>query len=318
MASDRIEPIRQPYPPPPNHTHEFRPMSSLLRGQQVTPSGCALEAGQAFSVSTPGIPVGPTCADHTELMRSLPQNLVKRLYPDFSPFYAGDRTNPRNRSAAVSDDLNAAVWITNLPPAVTVHELLGQIRGCGRVYATVINPPTIGHRFAAAKVVFFELSGAHALIAQSVSEAGFHVGGMRARVTHNRIRSEEVRDGGRNSRVLFIFGVPSFVNEAALTAYFRSKFTFQIDEVITHHRDECCGVVEYRFGSYRCQAEIARMALGREKKEEVFTVRFEPDPCAGPSEPPEGIERLQLKDEERREESPPPTSPQRFMGLFEN
>ena len=45
-------------------------------------------------------------------------------------------------------------------------------------------------------------------------------------------------------------------------------------------RDGRFATVEYRFGSYRCQAEAAKIALGRERPPEVRRVEFGEDPCA--------------------------------------
>jgi len=109
-----------------------------------------------------------------------------------------------------------------------------------------------------------------------------HVG----RVVWNRIRSSEVDVGGRKSRVLLISGPPALVNEVALCNYLAGKISYQIESVrtVAHatvsnpstaallglHTDganEQRALMEFRFGSYRCQSESARMALTREFKE---------------------------------------------------
>ena len=125
------------------------------------------------------------------------------------------------------------------------------------------------------------------------------------RVVWNRIRSDEVDVGGRKSRVLLISGPPELVNPDSLRNYLAGKIQFQVESVRTLARhsfassvpataaaalgfgsgfggceDECGdlekekegegkerALVEFRFGSYRCQAESARMALTREFKE---------------------------------------------------
>jgi hypothetical protein len=89
---------------------------------------------------------------------------------------------------------------------------------------------------------------------------------LRARVTWNRVRSAEVDAGGNRSRVLLISGPPDVVNERFLYAYLDTKMVYQVDAVL--HRgqndDGSRVLVEFRFGSFRCQAEAARMALMRE------------------------------------------------------
>ncbi|KAK1755883.1 hypothetical protein QBC47DRAFT_413616 [Echria macrotheca] len=155
-----------------------------------------------------------------------------------------------------------------------------------------------------------------------VPEAGTRPGYV-GRVVWNRIRSAETDAGGRKSRVLLISGPPAFVNREALTLYFASKIQFQVDEVRTLRHAaavaaargvsvvvpsvsggsggntivtegsgqqhgllplEDRALVEYRFGSYRCQAEAARMALSREFKELGVYCEFGHDPCDGPDD----------------------------------
>lgn len=107
------------------------------------------------------------------------------------------------------------------------------------------------------------------------------------RVVWNRIRSAEVDPKGRKSRVLLISGPSALVNEFALRSYFSGKIQFQVESVqtlnqTTHPANAASSfgeipavvaaesqraLIEFRFGSYRCQAESARMALTREFKE---------------------------------------------------
>ena len=92
---------------------------------------------------------------------------------------------------------------------------------------------------------------------------------LRARVTWNRVRSGETDKGGDRSRVLLVSGPRAVADEAFLRAYLDTKLTYQTDEVL--HRgaspDGARVLLEFRFGSYRCQAEAARMALMREFRE---------------------------------------------------
>jgi hypothetical protein len=109
--------------------------------------------------------------------------------------------------------------------------------------------------------------------------------GYRGRVVWNRIRSAEVDTGGRKSRVLMISGPPSLVNEAALHEYLSSKIQYQtesvhnvavtpVDNAGKFANKAPRALVEFRFGSYRCQAEAARMALTREFKEHGVFCEF--------------------------------------------
>ncbi|KAL2756458.1 hypothetical protein ACRALDRAFT_1070505 [Sodiomyces alcalophilus JCM 7366] len=213
-----------------------------------------------------------------------------KIQHGISPNYQGDPTIARNHSANIPQSQNCSFWIVNLPPRVTTHELLSQIRNIGRIFACVINAPQPerGHCTAAAKVVFFDLWAAQRFYATS-TRCRLVVGGYRTRVSLNRIRSAEAEGPGNRTRVIVLKGDPSFVNETSLTAWFSERFKFEVDEVITHVLNEHIGHVEYRFGSWRCQAETARVAIIRElgydsqnPKPEcpVWEMKFGLDPCA--------------------------------------
>jgi hypothetical protein len=89
---------------------------------------------------------------------------------------------------------------------------------------------------------------------------------IRGRVSWNRIRSAQIDVGGSKSRVLLISGPPAFVNEHFLRQYLDTKMQYQVDEVVHRYvsEDRTRVLLEFRFGSFRCQAEAARMALMRE------------------------------------------------------
>lgn len=191
----------------------------------------------------------------------------------------------------------------------------------GRVYATHINAPepARGHAGCAAKLVFFRRDVAHAFYARCAAQVaagvggggergsaegshsgpGLLVAGQMARVMWNRIRTSEraLPSGADASRVLLIAGPPVLVNERALTAFFRARLEFQVDSVLTHvagRSDDDDGeeegvheggasaaVVEYRFGSFRCQAQAARLALLREAPQVDCFFGSDPlEPCA--------------------------------------
>ncbi|KAL2019314.1 hypothetical protein VTK56DRAFT_9781 [Thermocarpiscus australiensis] len=97
----------------------------------------------------------------------------------------------------------------------------------------------------------------------------------------NRIRSAEVDADGRRSRVLLISGPPTVVNEPFLRSYLDTKMQYQVDEVIPRGRnaDGSRVLVEFRFGSFRCQAEAARMALMREFRDVGVVCEYGQDPC---------------------------------------
>lgn len=202
----------------------------------------------------------------------------------FSPDYHGDPYLLRNQSANIPDHLNCSLFLVNLPPRLTTHRLIAAIHAMGptgRIYATHINAPEPDrkHYGCAAKVIFFELAAARAFY-KSCELQGFNVDGYPVRVMWNRIKTAQQEHAKTTTRVLLIGGKPDFVNPVTLTEYFCTKLQFQIDSIITHSdglKGDRDAVVEYRFGSFRCQAEAAKMALVREHPE--VRCFFHCDPC---------------------------------------
>ncbi|KAF3059309.1 hypothetical protein GL218_04855 [Daldinia childiae] len=214
--------------------------------------------------------------------------------------YGGNIFLPSNQSANVPENESTSLWLTNLPPKCTHQMLLGAIRNCGKIFAAVINPPSEStnrfrqrapHTTSASKLVFFDRSGVDNLLAKS--EAGeFSVEGYVPKIKMNRIRSAP-RDPSPHCRVLHIEGPNCIVNERFLHAFFRSKFNYELEAVLTLSINSLYTRQEWRFGSFRCQAESARQSIAREKTRtdlseldtqnwrEVY-VYFGVDPCAPP------------------------------------
>ncbi|KAF4960643.1 hypothetical protein FGADI_812 [Fusarium gaditjirri] len=202
----------------------------------------------------------------------------------FSDNYKGEH-NTRNASAmSLTPEQNCALWLTNLPPDVTHHELLGQIRNVGRIWCSVINEPDWQrHETAAAKVVFFTPGPAQLLLSKSLTQ-GLSVRNFPVRVTHNRVKYGEQAIMGPASRVLIITGKSTFVNPGCLTEFFKERFVFEVDEIteLIVQGDASKGgrsVVEYRFGSFRCQAQMGKMALEKDRPQGFEKVEFGEDPC---------------------------------------
>lgn len=174
---------------------------------------------------------------------------------------------------------NCALWLTNLPPAVTYPELLSSVNGIGRIWCTFINKPdNERHHTAAAKIVFFTPDAAQRLIMYAKA-TNMKIGGLSVKMTHNRIKYERHMLETKASRVLIITGKSVFVNEQTLTQYFALRFVFQVDRVKTLIEAEDRSVLEYRFGSYRCQAQMGKMALERDRPMGFEKVEFGLDPC---------------------------------------
>ncbi|KHN98655.1 uncharacterized protein MAM_03779 [Metarhizium album ARSEF 1941] len=197
----------------------------------------------------------------------------------FSPNYRGMHTEANASADHLRPDQNCSLWITQLPPDVKVAELLGKIRDVGRVYATVLSPPDgIKHPKSAAKLVFFRPAGAQRLLASANSNP-LVIRGHRAQIVLNRTKCGSQSTEKGESRVLIITGHKSFVNESSLTTYFERNFVFQIDKVRTLTEFEDRVVVEYRFGSYRCQSQMGLKALLEDRPRGLEMVEFGADPC---------------------------------------
>ncbi|KAH9990386.1 hypothetical protein F4779DRAFT_637931 [Xylariaceae sp. FL0662B] len=195
--------------------------------------------------------------------------------------YRGDRNVPSNRSENVPSERNTNLWLTGLPEDTTVTDLLGSIRGVGRVRATVIHPAESGHAQAAASISFFEREDAekfYHLCKQKIIK----VRGDAVNVDWNRNRIDQV-ENNRASRVLLIAGDEDFVNKESLDNFFKERFVYDIDKVVDHGvvtppDGGRIGRLEYRFGSWRSQAQSAEMALTFEQVGKVL-VEFGEDPC---------------------------------------
>ncbi len=206
--------------------------------------------------------------------------LLARARAGFSVNYDGNIWLQQNRSADIPASESCSMFVTGLPADVTTHQLLAPIRNMGRVFASHINrpQPERGHLQSAAKIVFFERRAAARFFAWS-NVQGYVVGGRRARVVYNRIRAAEDGRSPAASRVVCVAGPPAVVSEAVLLPYFATKFSFQIDEVLDHGPGpDGRALVEFRFGSFRCQAQSAKLAVDCELRG-LVTAFYGVDPC---------------------------------------
>jgi hypothetical protein len=200
-----------------------------------------------------------------------------------SPNYQGDYRVARNRPANIPPEENTSVWIIGLPPDVSTHELLGAIRDTGRVWASVIQPPQQPLGTAAAKITFFEPLAARTFLgrANRLGQPGFVVRGFVTRVRADRNAVAEAPEPADHTRVVSITGPREVVTEANLLAYFSRYFIFQIDQVVPLVLGNSINVLEFHFGSYRCQAQWAWRNIREDPyfQQRGVTVRFERDPC---------------------------------------
>ncbi|KAH0494593.1 hypothetical protein TgHK011_001210 [Trichoderma gracile] len=259
-------PLHAPLPDPAWNFHPGGPHHSHHHHQHQPPQG--FMPMQAVMQQTPAAAfTSPSSPDGLSSSR-------------FSSRYRGMHADANASAEHLAPEENCALWLTNLPPAVTVHELLAAIRNVGRVWCTYINYPDFAvHQTAAAKVVFFTSEAAQQLLAISWTR-GLFVSDYRVKVSHNRIKyGSHAVQGTKVSRCLIITGNADFVNPEELFKYFKGLFIFQLDEIIPLIRAGNRAVVEFRFGSYRCQAQMGKMSLEKNRQDGVEKVEFGDDPC---------------------------------------
>ncbi|KAK4448056.1 hypothetical protein QBC34DRAFT_301633 [Podospora aff. communis PSN243] len=230
------------------------------------------------------------------LRRRNGQSITQRLTPEeqearrqagISPAYRGNLSIPRNHSAQIPEDENCSIFITGLPGDCTVHTVLRALHGTGvgRVYFCHINRPQDdsnrpGRTTAAAKLVFFEAASASGFLQRHANE-GFAVDGYHIQAVYNRNRVAEAPERKNVTRVLIISGPKEVVHEEVLEKLFRGHFEYQMDgPVITWGETETDRCLEWRFGSYRAQAQAACLFMRQNGIFSRVKVIYGQDPCA--------------------------------------
>ncbi|KAK4130703.1 hypothetical protein BT67DRAFT_390279 [Trichocladium antarcticum] len=197
--------------------------------------------------------------------------------------YGGNPYLAANISADIPDAENCNFWITGMPPSASCGTLLAAVRDTGRVFCTVINPPDSarGHPTSAGKLCFFDLAAAQRFYGRfGPGGSPFMVGGYWARVHRNRQRVGPSTETRFCSRVLVVSGPARDVSVDELLRLFGSRIAFQMEGItVTGSRPEgaeSTRTVEFYFGSYRAQAQLAySMLRGRPE----LRVTYGRDPC---------------------------------------
>lgn len=202
--------------------------------------------------------------------------------------YRGETTNPQNISADIPDHENCSLFLTNLPPNCSYRDLLAAVarHQPGRIYSTYISPPDAesdqnlpSHRTSAAKMAFFRPEDATRLL-QACSLGLVKVQGYRVHARRNRVKvSPASRDKDHKTRCIVISGPKALVDEMQLRRLFDKFFSYDIEEVILLQEGESLRWMEWRFGSYRAQAESAFKMLTDKDFRNFYSVRYAKDPC---------------------------------------
>ncbi len=212
------------------------------------------------------------------------EEIAARKERGISLAYRGDINNPRNHGADIPESQSSCLFMNGLPPHVDMKLLLGTLAKegpFGRVYATSLLPPKPheGHFTAAAKIQFFRHDAAQRLLDRANSRP-LIIGGNKVTVVWNRYKA--VDQGGESTRVLVIAGPMEKVNVPFLSQYFREHFIFQTEEVIVRRQNRRYGtrVLEWRFGSFRAQADAAYKVLSNSNLDGI-AAWFLKDPVEG-------------------------------------
>ncbi|KAK4066048.1 uncharacterized protein Triagg1_8357 [Trichoderma aggressivum f. europaeum] len=263
LSPPRTDPIRQPIPPP--STVQVPPVVNITVHPHEQPHGF-LPMQAVMQQTPPGAFTHEACTDAFGSSK-------------FSTRYHGMHTETNASAEHLAPEQNCALWLTNLPPGVSTHELLTAIRNVGRVWCSYVNyPDYVTHQTAAAKVVFFTPEAAQSLLSVSWTR-GLYIQGYRVKVSHNRIKYGSHAITGKMSRCLIVTGHADFVNEASLSKFFKDRFIFQVDEVVELIKAGGRAVVEFKFGSYRCQSQMGKMSLEKDRPAGLEKVEFGDDPC---------------------------------------
>ncbi|KAM7196652.1 hypothetical protein V8F33_005992 [Rhypophila sp. PSN 637] len=232
--------------------------------------------------------------------------IVKNML-GFSANYKGDATNIKNRSANIPPHLSTSLYLTNIPNGCSVKNLLDVLTlhgPFGKIYQVYISPgtPENGYSTSAAKIAMFTRQAAEALFV-FIKGGRLLMGGYVVRVAWNRVLVPEQERRGSYclSRVLVIEGPKKIVSFENLERFLRSRIVYQLQDVKileetgpteeeeAEVRDNDIDAewkrkrmgtrkMEWVFGSYRAQAQTAKMALKRRWPE--LLVRHGVDPVA--------------------------------------
>ncbi|ROW15691.1 hypothetical protein VPNG_02195 [Cytospora leucostoma] len=208
--------------------------------------------------------------------------------------YRGDAYNPENVPADIPDSENCSVWLTGMPADLSYTEYLSAvaIHKPGRIFVSNINRPKVNgdpsllsSRTCGGKLTFYRPEEAARFL--HLARMGlFTIQGSRIRATYNRVKVA-AQPAGRThtSRCLIISGPVDIVDEMRLWCEFKEHVKWDHDRVIILREDSRYRSLEWRFGSWRAQAEGAFLYLRRTYPEAMVSVRYSEDPCApgGPS-----------------------------------
>ncbi|KAK7748484.1 hypothetical protein SLS62_008524 [Diatrype stigma] len=232
---------------------KYRPSMMVLQRRGLITRNAGGKKGSRPADSNQGVMEGTETSDG----KVGDEQARKRL--GMSLAYRGDPTLKANQSADIDDSKNASLFIQNLPPTCSYHEFLGSIRSIGKVQSTHITPPGDTHNTSCAKITLYTRAAAEKLY-KKIQAGEIIIQGYRLRCVWNRIKVAGLGDKW-HSRVLIVVGREEELSRQLLDRVLDENLVYDIDEIIDHGKVDGLVQLEYRFGSYSCQAQFAMKAI---------------------------------------------------------
>jgi hypothetical protein len=195
--------------------------------------------------------------------------------------YRGDilSNSFKSQSRNLVDHLNCALWITGIPPSVTISEIFDIIR-CGTVFALHLSPPNDDHPKSAAKLVFMTPESAERFMVQAKSQEGCYLGGFRVFVKYNR--DGYLRRTSTETRVLRIEGPRDKMSWGFWERYFEQVCVFEMDRwLYLPWSNPNRMKMEFQFARVDGQAQTCRQKIIMDEElSDQVSVEYGLDPCS--------------------------------------
>ncbi|PVH82623.1 hypothetical protein DL98DRAFT_618942 [Cadophora sp. DSE1049] len=179
----------------------------------------------------------------------------------------------------LSDELNCAVWLEDLPVGTTTEWLLSKVH-TGAIFASHISQPTTTKPLCAAKLVFMNHTGAAKLLEYLKTPEGKQEFGGSVIAKWNVHGHVEYKKP--ESRVLRIIGAAPFMTLDFWKEFLKymENFKYQISHTLQYYSPDGRLAVEIGFGRLDSQASFVKKSIMKDICcGELADVEWAPDPC---------------------------------------
>ena len=187
---------------------------------------------------------------------NMPQQLVpyQPQAPPTGTMKSHGTVNPNKQKDEAPLQERTCIYINNLPPHCTPNQILGSIRGIGKVWSLQIQPPSQKHKNRMAELTFWDRPATDRFLLLSRT-GNFKVGTLTSRVEMTQLRGK-VYSTTTASRVVGLRGPPEIINEEFLRGFFqRCNIKYEIDCIKILFQDTTATHLEFHFASFHRQAE---------------------------------------------------------------